>query len=79
MPLLSRRTTMPVSTYDELAKHHGHVIITALYGPREKPMTAAIECETCHEILLNFKRITGRHSGEQAKHKSKIKKVSRKS
>jgi uncharacterized protein with PIN domain len=47
---------MSVSSFTDLARHHGHVIVTALYGPRENPVNAAIECETCNEVLLDFDR-----------------------
>jgi hypothetical protein len=44
---------MSASNYTELAAHHGHDITIVIYGG---DANAAIECETCHMVLLDFDR-----------------------
>jgi hypothetical protein len=44
---------MSVSNYEELAYHAGHVIEVVTYGDGAN---AAIECETCGTVLLDFDR-----------------------
>jgi hypothetical protein len=39
--------------YAELAAHHGHEIQIVIYGG---DANAAVECETCHMVLLDFDR-----------------------
>jgi hypothetical protein len=45
---------MSVANYDELAAHHGHDIVVVIYGGDQN---AAVECETCCEVLLDFDRL----------------------
>ena len=46
---------MSVSTYEELRAHVGHKIVCVRYGrDREEPYNVALECEDCHEVLLDF-------------------------
>lgn len=42
---------MGCSSYRELAEHIGHQIEVAIYG---KSVNAAIECMTCHTVLVDF-------------------------
>jgi hypothetical protein len=44
---------MSASNYNELAAHHGHDIQVVIYGG---DANAAMECETCHMVLLDFDR-----------------------
>ncbi len=44
---------MSASDYSELAAHHGHDIEVVIYGV---DVNAAVECETCHMVLLDFDR-----------------------
>lgn len=41
---------MSVSNYEELAAHVGHAIECVTYGDAN----AAVECEDCGEVLLDF-------------------------
>jgi hypothetical protein len=47
---------MGVSNFKELIKHEGHKIAVVTYGVGKKPINAAIECEDCSEILLDYDR-----------------------
>ena len=42
------------ASYDELASHVGHDIKVVIYGGDQN---AAVECETCATVLLNFDRL----------------------
>ena len=42
---------MSASTYDELVQHVGHKIKCVQYGDA---VNVAVECHTCHEVLLDF-------------------------
>ncbi len=44
---------MSAANYAELAAHHGHDIAVVIYGG---DANAAVECETCHIVLLDFDR-----------------------
>jgi len=44
---------MSAANYAELAAHHGHNIEVVIYGG---DANAAVECETCHLVLLDFDR-----------------------
>jgi len=44
-------TTMSVNSYQELLAHKGHKIVCVVYGEDEN---VAIECETCHEVLVDY-------------------------
>ncbi len=41
---------MSVLNYEELKAHRGHKIVVVTYGEQN----AAIECEDCNEVLLDF-------------------------
>ena len=45
---------MAVSNYNELKAHIGHEIDLVYYGPRNDPVSVAIECNDCSEVLLDF-------------------------
>ena len=41
--------------YDDLRKHIGHQIACVCYGAdSQDPHNIAIECETCHEVIIDF-------------------------
>jgi hypothetical protein len=44
---------MSVANYSELAAHHGHEVGVVIYGGDQN---AAVECETCCEVLFDFDR-----------------------
>jgi hypothetical protein len=44
---------MAVSSYQELAAHAGHRVVVVTYGDGDN---AAVECEDCSEVLVNFDR-----------------------
>jgi hypothetical protein len=46
---------MAVSSYEDLAAHRGHRIVVVTYGDQDN---AAVECETCAEVLVDFDRDT---------------------
>lgn len=41
---------MSVANYSDLAAHYGHEVCVVIYGGQN----AAVECETCGEVLLDF-------------------------
>ena len=43
-----------MSSYDKMLKHVGHKIVVAYYGEMPKPQNIAIECEDCHEVLIDY-------------------------
>jgi hypothetical protein len=43
---------MAAHSYAELAEHVGHDVGVVLYGD----VNAAVECDTCSEVLLDFDR-----------------------
>ena len=48
---------MGVSSFRDLASHYGHKIAVVVYGGDGNiggAVNAAVECETCHEVLLDF-------------------------
>jgi hypothetical protein len=49
---------MGVNTYKDLRTHVGHKIVCVGYkkgtNPKEKPWNVAVECETCHVVLMDF-------------------------
>ena len=48
---------MSVNSFQELISHHNHQIVCAYYGAsKKKARNAALECETCGEVLLDFDR-----------------------
>jgi hypothetical protein len=51
---------MGASNYKELLAHAGHQIAVVSYGPEHEhendPANAAVECETCNEVLLDYDR-----------------------
>jgi hypothetical protein len=42
---------MAASNYTDLCRHVGHEINCVRYGD---DVNVAVECETCHEIILTF-------------------------
>lgn len=42
---------MAASNYKDLCRHVGHEINCVRYGD---DVNVAVECETCHEIILTF-------------------------
>ena len=49
---------MAVYSYEDLRPHIGHKLACVCYGKKgEDPANIAVECETCHEVLLDFDRI----------------------
>ena len=43
--------------YEELLRHFGHRLTIVTYGLRgELPYAAALECETCNEVLLDAEK-----------------------
>lgn len=60
---------MGVRSFLDLMRHHGHKIACVMYGKMEGPEgstparvraegaeNVALECEDCHEVLLDFNR-----------------------
>ena len=48
---------MGAHSYDDLKNHIGHEVVCVAYGAGENeqsPANVAVECETCHEVLLDF-------------------------
>lgn len=46
---------MSCNNYKELKEHLGHKIVCVGYGREgEEPLNVAIECEDCHEVILDF-------------------------
>lgn len=47
---------MSVTNFKELEKHEGHEITCRSYTDkkRKEKRNVAIECDTCHEVLLSF-------------------------
>lgn len=43
---------MSASSYTDLAAHAGHHVAVVIYAQEN----AAVECETCHEVLVDFAR-----------------------
>ena len=45
----------PKELFREINRHAGHEISISQYGfnARGLPLNVAIECETCHEVLLD--------------------------
>jgi len=39
--------------YDGILSHLGHKIVVAYYGEMPEPVNVAIECEDCHEVIVN--------------------------
>jgi len=43
-----------MSDYEELRRHIGHAVAVVNYGTAgQAPHNVAIECEDCHEVLLD--------------------------
>lgn len=47
---------MSVANFNDLASHCGHKIVVATYG--DPPVCVAVECLTCHEVLVTHERFT---------------------
>jgi len=45
---------MAVDNYHELKNHVDHDIECVSYGDGDNPMNVALECETCHVVLMDF-------------------------
>lgn len=61
---------MGINSYEELLKHVGHKVVVVCYGlptksdkrtlrksirrTKDEPANVSVECETCHEVLLDF-------------------------
>ncbi len=50
---------MSVSNYRELADHAGHAVAVVIYGG---DANAAVECEDCSVVLVDFDRFPGIHA-----------------
>lgn len=55
---------MGVTNFEELEKHEGHEITCISYTDKKtrEKRNVAVECETCHEVLLDFDKGQGRRS-----------------
>ena len=42
------------NNYKELLNHIGHEIECVCYGNSEEPENVAIECNTCHVVLMDY-------------------------
>lgn len=40
--------------FDDLIRHYGHKIVVVRYGDENDPDSVSIECETCHEVLIDI-------------------------
>ena len=40
--------------FNELKQHVGHKIVCVTYGDTEDPANVAIECESCHSVLVDY-------------------------
>ena len=45
---------MGAHTFDELRAHVGHEINCTRYGTDKETLNVAIECETCHEVIVDY-------------------------
>jgi hypothetical protein len=46
---------MGAYSYEELRAHIGHKIVCVCYGrDGEDPDNVAVECETCHVVLMDY-------------------------
>ena len=45
-----------MSMYERLLSHVGHEVVVAYYGEMPEPANVAIECETCHEVIVDQDR-----------------------
>ena len=45
---------MSCDNYNELKSHLGHNVKIVWYGDKKDPANVAIECHTCHVVLLDF-------------------------
>lgn len=64
--LLKKEEIMGAHNYEDLIRHVGHKIVVATYGDigmdhkkqgsgrMFKVHNVAVECETCHEVILDF-------------------------
>lgn len=43
-----------MSSYTKILNHVGHKIVVAYYGEMSEPDNIAIECEDCHEVLIDY-------------------------
>jgi hypothetical protein len=56
MPPKNPPAILSLRNYRHLAAHHGHDLTVAIYGGEQ---SAALECETCHTILVAFENTPG--------------------
>ena len=73
---------MGAHSFEDLIRHVGHKISVVVYGSIDSEKVdagtgrmydianVAIECETCHEVLLDFDKI--RNIEQEAEHEIKI-------
>jgi DnaJ-class molecular chaperone len=49
---------MAVHNFDDLYQHFGHNVVVATYGGAGNisPLNVAVECEDCHEVIIDFDR-----------------------
>ena len=47
---------MSARTFEDLRTHIGHVIVCVGYGQGEM-RNVAVECETCHEVLVDYDKM----------------------
>jgi len=45
---------MAAHSFEDLKRHVGHTIECVYYGDPDNPISVAIECTTCSEVLLDF-------------------------
>jgi hypothetical protein len=49
---------MACQNFTDLLKHYGHEVVVARYTDNENEVhNVGIECEDCHEVLLDFDRL----------------------
>lgn len=47
---------MSASNIKELMAHAGHKLEVAWYGGKADPVSATVECLTCHEVIVGFEK-----------------------
>jgi len=47
---------MSVDNYHDLRSHIGHHLVCTYYGNEDDPVNVAVECEDCHEVIIDFDR-----------------------
>ena len=69
---------MSATCYNDLIRHHGHLLVISVYGASgsvNSGQNAAIECYDCNEVLLDFDRYSEDPDEERILPQTKNKKL----